>query len=135
MKQGKSNASFWPCPMVYPQEHFELPPHNSHDDSNCITIGVCCLCLFPFPQHNIVVSNCRHLYHPFYASLLFVNSSKCMAKGCGEIPHPDWYNSFGWREPPTEMKDQASMLGVVEERGPILHARKDQGKAMLPSTG
>ena len=67
--------------------------------------------------------------------MLFVNSSKCLAKGCGEVPHPEWYNSFGWGEPPAEMQHRASMLGIAEERGRILHAQADQAKALLPGNG
>ena len=67
--------------------------------------------------------------------MLFVNSSKCLAKGCGEVPHPKWYNSFEWGEPLAEMRHQASMLGIAEERGRILHARADQAKALLPANG
>ena len=63
--------------------------------------------------------------------MLFVNSSKCVAKGCGEVPHLEWYNSFGWEEPPVEMQHRASMLGIAEERGRILHARANQAKALL----
>ena len=81
------------------------------------------------------VASCRQLYHPFCASVLFVNSSKCLVKGCGEFPHPDWYNSFGWGEPTAEMRDRASMLGLAKERGQILHARADLAKAMLPAAG
>ena len=134
LKRGKSNASFWPRPMVYSQE-FSTPRLQIRDDCGSIVIGVCCLCLFPFPQNDIVVSTCRHLYHPFCASVVFVNSSKCVAKGCGEVPHSEWYNSFGWGEPPADMLDQASMLGIAEERSRILHARAEVAKASLPPNG
>ena len=133
LKRGNSNASFWPRPMVYLQDSSTPPSMEILDHCNSIPIGICCLCLFPFPQNDIVVSSCRHLYHPFCASVLFVNSSKCLAKGCGEVPHPEWYNSFGWGEPPAEMRHQASMLGVAEERGQILHAQADQANALLPA--
>ena len=134
LKRGNSNASFWPRPMVYSQD-VSTSPSETLDDCSSLAIGVCCLCLFPFPHNDIVVSSCRHLYHPFCASVVFVNSCKCLAKGCGEVPHPEWYNSFGWGEPPAEMQDRASMLGIAEERSRILHARADHAKALLPASG
>jgi hypothetical protein len=134
LKRGNSNASFWPRPMVYSQD-VSTSPLGFIDDCRSIAIGVCCLCLFPFPQNDIVVSSCRHLYHPFCASVVFANSCKCLAKGCGEVPHPEWYNSFGWGEADAEMRDRSSMLGIAEERSRILHARADHAKALLPANG
>jgi len=58
-----------------------------------------------------------------------------LAKGCGEVPHPEWYNSFGWGEANAEMRDRSSMLGIAEERSRILHARADHAKALLPANG
>ena len=34
-----------------------------------------------------------------------------------------------------EMRHRASMLGIAEERGQILHARANQAKALLPTNG
>ena len=84
LKRGKSNSTFWLCPMVYSQECWESPQLECLPNS--IEIGLYCLCMFPFPQNDIVVSSCRHLYHHFCTSVLFVNFSKCLAKGCGEFP-------------------------------------------------
>ena len=49
LKRGNSNASFWPRPMVYSQDSSTPPSTEILDHCNSIPIGVCCLCLFPFP--------------------------------------------------------------------------------------
>jgi hypothetical protein len=134
-KQGKSNFNFWPCPMVYSLGDSKMPSSDLGDESNFIRITACNLCSFPFPQNDIVVSSCKHLYHPFCASILFVKNCKCVAIGCGELSHPDWHRSFGWGEPPAELLDKALMLGLAEERRRLMQERTDQARAMVPLAG
>ena len=134
LKRGKSNASIWPRPMVY-SESSDAAVVGSQGAPAAVEITACCLCLFPFPCNDVVISCCRHLYHPFCASVVFVNCQACVAKGCGAIPHPDWYNSFGWGHPSPEMRDRGRQLGVVQERSRVLQARASCAKEMLPSNG
>jgi hypothetical protein len=54
---GAARLHMRPLPMVYTS------------NSNCghvgsIDTGECCVCGFSFPHSNIVVSSCRHVYHP-----------------------------------------------------------------------
>ena len=134
LKRGKSNASIWPRPMVY-SEAIDSAVIGSAEVSGSMPMTPCCLCLFPFPCNDVVLSSCRHLYHPFCASVVFVNCGACLAKGCGAVPHPDWYNSFGWGHPSAEMRDRGRELGVTEERSRVLQARADCASSMLPSNG
>jgi hypothetical protein len=80
--------------MICSREDPAPSTNDLYDDSKIIIITPCCLCSFPFPQNDIILSSCRHLYHPFCASILFVNNSKYLSKYCGEFCHPDWHRSF-----------------------------------------
>lgn len=131
LKRGKSSVIFWPRPMFYSHEQ----PVESVDERNWIKVGLCSLCQFPFPQNNIVVASCRHLYHPFCASVLFVSSSRCIARGCKALAHPDWHRSFGWGEPNADLTERALMLGLAEERRRILKDRSDEARARCPTVG
>jgi hypothetical protein len=134
LKTGRSSLNFWPRPMVYlPSD--PLPSCDFSDESKFIRITTCSLCSFPFPQNDIVVSSCKHLYHPFCASVVFVRNCKCMAIGCGELSHPEWHRSFGWGEPTTELSERALMLGLAEERRRIMQERTDQARARVPGVG
>lgn len=75
LRRGKNLGTCWPRPVVYLEDSGSV----FSDESNFLKITVCSLCLFPFPQSDIVVSSCTHLYHPFCASVVFVNGNKCLA--------------------------------------------------------
>lgn len=65
------------------------------DGSEFLEISTCSLCQFLFPSNDIIVSPCRHLYHPYCASVVFVHGGTCIAKGCHNLSHPEWHKSFG----------------------------------------
>lgn len=54
LRRGKINCGTWPRLMVYPKEC------DYWEGQNVVEVRVCCLCKFPFPYHNIVVSSCLH---------------------------------------------------------------------------
>ena len=122
--------------MVYAsteENTWDLTSLNS--ESSVIWVTVCCLCSFPFPHSDIVISSCRHLYHPFCASVLFSNNKACVAMDCKSFSHPEWHRSFGWGEPSADLVQRALMLGLAEERKKILQDRSDAAKAKCPHAG
>lgn len=136
LKRGRVGASFSPRPMVYAStEENILCETNIGSESFFHGVTVCCLCSFPFPHCDIVISSCRHMYHPFCASVLFSNSQTCVARGCKSLSHPEWHRSFGWGEPSPDLVQRALMLGLVEERKKILQDRSDAAKAKCPQAG
>lgn len=135
LKQGRSASNFCPQPMVYARGEPTTVEIGDTDESQFIKITTCCLCDFPFPQNDIVVSSCKHLYHPYCASVLYVRSCKCVAVGCGELSHPEWHRSFGWGEPSPELLEREMVLGSAEERRRLLQERTNEAKAKAPSDG
>ena len=119
--------------MVYSPEDPPLPSCDFGDDSKFFRITACSLCSFPFPHNDIVVSSCKHLYHPFCASVVFSRNSKCMAEGCQDFSHPEWHRSFGWREPDAKLSERESTLGLAEERRRIMKERIEQARSKLPA--
>ncbi len=71
------------------------------DGGSSLTVSLvikdCCLCGFPFPHCEIVVSSCRHVYHPWCALAVFSKASECCAVGCKQVQPIQWIMSFGWR--------------------------------------
>ena len=78
IRSGKNSGTFWPRPIVYSEE---MGTHN-FDDSSFLQVSTCSMCQFSFPNYNIIVSCCRHLYHPFCALVVFARGGACIAKGC-----------------------------------------------------
>ena len=111
IRNGKNFGTLWPRPIVYGEEKGA----ENLDDSLVLLISTCSLCQFPFPTNDIIVSSCRHLYHPFCASVVFGSGGICTTKGCKSESHPEWHRSFGWSEPSAGMVQKASMLGCMEE--------------------
>ena len=133
LKAGRSTLNFLPWPMVYSPEDPPLPSRDFGDDSKFLRITTCSLCSFPFPQNDIEVSSCKHLYHPFCASVVFSRNSKCMAEGCQDFSHPEWHRSFGWGEPDAELSERELTLGLAEERRRIMKERIEQARSRLPT--
>jgi hypothetical protein len=122
--RGNSVGTFWPRSMVYSDEQTIKKCHGS----DTLRITSCALCQVPFLYSDIIVSSCRHVYHLFCASVIFVHGGKCIAKGCQSLSHLEWHRSFGWKEPSSEMLQRASMLGCAEERRKILLLRMEEAK-------
>lgn len=131
LRKGKNLGTFWPRPMVYSEEKGS----GSLDGSGFLEISTCSLCQFPFPNNDIIVSSCRHLYHPYCASVVFVHGGTCISKRCQNLAHPEWHKSFGWGEPSSEMLQRAEMLGCAEEQRKILQLRMEEAKAICPNAG
>lgn len=112
IRYGKSLGTFWPQPIVYPEEKGA----ENWDGSAVLVLSMCSLCQFSFPTNDIIVSSCRHLYHPFCASVVFVGGGPCIAKECHSELHPEWHRSFKWSKPSAKMVQKASMLGCMEEQ-------------------
>ena len=136
LKRGRAGTGFIPRPPVYaPLEGTPMELTSSSNETAFMGITLCSLCSLPFPHCDIIVSSCRHLYHPFCASILFVNDNKCMAVGCKAMAHPEWHRSFGWGEPSPNLVERALMLGLVEERKKILQDQLDAVKSKCPNFG
>lgn len=62
-----------------------------------IEVGDCSLCGFSFPHSEIIVTACKHLYHPWCALVNFTEGTECCVVGCKQVQPIEWIMSFGWR--------------------------------------
>ena len=65
---------------------------------NHMMVTDCALCCKPFPLHDIIVANCRHLYHPWCALIHFRSNQTCANGDCLAIMSAAWQKSFGFNE-------------------------------------
>ena len=74
---GRASCGFHmrPLPLVY-------VAGEAGSAGGSIQAGDCSLCGFPFPHSEMIVSACRHLYHPWCALVNFTEGTKCCALGC-----------------------------------------------------
>lgn len=91
LKRAQSGLHLRPVPMVYTSSKQPCTSHGSLDITDCV------LCGFPFPNYEIVISSCKHLYHPWCSLVNFSQSNKCCARGCSMVQPIAWTASFGWR--------------------------------------
>ena len=98
LKRKGSGFILKPHPLVYPSEPVDRKP-------NFIQINpyVCCKGLFP--HNDIVVSSCRHLYHPWYVPNYFKLHSKCYETSCEARMSLEWHLSFGFGKFDKDMKE------------------------------
>ena len=61
-------------------------------------LGDCALCCQKFPLNDIVVSFCRHVYHPFCFLSHFKVATVCADPRCGAKMPVTWLKSFGVTE-------------------------------------
>jgi hypothetical protein len=97
LKRDNSTIISSPFPMFYPDQG--LPSNKEM----FLKISDCTLCGYGFPFFDIVIASCHHLYHRWCAAIAFQNSSRCRDPECRTLIHPDWYKSFGFGEPDSEL--------------------------------
>jgi hypothetical protein len=85
-----------PWPMLYPKTTEPAP------ESRSIVVTVCSLCAAEFPDWDVIVASCQHLYHPWCALIVFGKANKCVHEDCPGSVNSNWCKSFGWAPPAEE---------------------------------
>lgn len=119
LKFGGRPSGLHPWPMFYPLVHAE--------DVTVIHVAVttCSLCSFAFPNHDIVVAPCMHVYHPWCALVVFGKGNRCVLKRCQAIVHPSWHQSFGWGNPSEDMVKEAAKIDLDGAMKLLMQDRED----------
>jgi len=129
---GKSEKGLFPTPMVYPIVDEVL---QKSIEPVLLRITVCSFCDLPFPNSNIVVASCKHVYHPWCGQAVFGQGSRCVDVHCQATVHPDWHRSFGWGKPNLELEELAKRLQCDEENVRLLSARAEKARVNCPYSG
>jgi len=99
--KASSRVAMWPRPLLH--------DHTPEDDTH-LDLQPCSFCNRFFSAFDIVVASCRHMYHPFCIASLCSKKNQCVT--CGEIFHPGWWRSFGFRELDSKLQEKAVELGL-----------------------
>ena len=94
LKMKQHDLCVVPHPMCYGTD-LQSEATNS---LNYMMVMDCVLCCKPFPIHDIIVANCRHLYHPWCALIHFRSHQTCANADCPTIMSAAWQKSFGFKE-------------------------------------
>jgi hypothetical protein len=109
LKRRQGGIQLYPHPVLYPAESQE-----PRVDYLKLTPSVLCKC--SFSHSDIVLTSCRHLYHPWCAAIHFRSQSTYIEGTCGARMSLEWFMSFGFGEFDQEMIEQALAEGCVEAR-------------------
>jgi hypothetical protein len=88
MKEGGGVAN-WLKPYLHP----EVP----EDGIGVFELEACSFCNRWYTAFDVVMSSCKHFYHPFCVAKLVETQILCVI--CKEQFHPVWWRSFGFRSP------------------------------------
>lgn len=98
MENG-GGISIWPKPILHP-----LLAKDGFDNLSYVDINPCGFCNRGFHCFDVVLTSCRHAFHPFCISEVARTGNKCVV--CEELFHPDWWRSWGFRGVDEEIEGQ-----------------------------
>jgi hypothetical protein len=117
-------------------------PHPFHNQDvqlangpNFIKISPCVIFLCGIPHNDIVVSICRHLYHPWCALIHFKHSSQCTNSNYKTIMSLEWSKSLGYKEFGKDMYKKEVLEGVKRNVYIKLNLKKQATMAYYPNVG
>lgn len=90
LQSGSRPSSMTPWPLTYPK------PSGSLLNETNLVITQCSLCLGGFPDFDVVVASCKHLYHPWCSVVVFSKGNTCVDVSCTGVGNANWRKSFGW---------------------------------------
>jgi len=133
LRIGRPTTGFHPTPILYPSSKVD------EDDLGLgmfLKITTCSLCGFAFPKSDIIVSSCKHMYHPFCAKIVYQSGNRCVDLKCTEaFVDPDWFRSLGVGTVNGELQERAASLGCVEEDAKVLAKRYEDARLNYPDIG
>lgn len=122
LKFGGRPSGFHPWPMFYPQLRDE------DVFVSYVAVTTCTLCSSGFPNFDIIVAPCMHVYHPWCAFVVFGRGDRCALKMCQAAVHPSWHQSFGWGNPSEELLKEAAQIDLDGGIQQLMHDREESVK-------
>lgn len=107
MKRG-GGISCWPKPAVH--------PHMPENEEDSFQLDPCSFCNRWYNSFDLVMTSCKHFYHPFCITKLLDTQNSCVT--CEEPFHPAWRKSFGFRELQSDVQacgDKTALAKSIEE--------------------
>jgi hypothetical protein len=123
-KSPKEGILMRPHPIAYPL--------CNEDYSFAIKVMTCAKCGSDFPFKDIILSPCRHAFHPWCAIMHFSESNYCPYEACKAMATPEWCKSFGIREFNSAMIELEVKRGCKEARMQILKDWREVALSIYP---
>lgn len=128
LSKGQSGVAIFPHPLPYPVAHFD-------EEGFALKITHCVKCKAGFRFNDVILSSCRHAYHPWCAALHYKKSYHCAYQPCKGLASPEWTKSFGFREFDKHMMEKEVSEGCEEARVHTIHVRRELALTNCGSVG
>jgi hypothetical protein len=92
--------------MLYPSFLVEI------DSTPFVVFKACRFCKAAYNYYDILLTSCKHTYHPFCLSEMLKIGNKRLVYG--EMLHLEWWTSFGFHEKDEEMQSLVSKMHLDE---------------------
>jgi hypothetical protein len=99
--QNLGVCSFWPKPILHPSVFGTLRTY--------ILMKFCGFCVQVVHCPNVVLTSCKHTFHPFSLIEVLWDNNKCT---CGQVMHLDWWQSFGYGAEDGELRNWELIWGL-----------------------
>lgn len=129
LKFGGRPSGLHPWPLFYPQKR------DKDVEVSIVSISTCTLCDFSFPNRDIIVAPCMHIYHPWCAFVVFGKGTRCVLKTCQAAVDRRWHQSFGWGNPTEELLQDAALIDMDGVMSQLMQDREDCVKQHQPVLG
>jgi hypothetical protein len=121
MRKGRG-LRLWPIPHVNDPDFTRSIP---------VVIKPCGYCNMEFQNFDVALTSCKHAFHPFCLCVMMKAGSTCFI--CREPLHPNWWSSWGFREPDENTKKLAKELNLQDLRRATLENIISTARAGLNS--
>jgi hypothetical protein len=116
--ENKRGLSVWPRPILH------LAAGKVGDENFLyLVIKPCDFCNRGFHCCDIVVTSCKHTFHPLCLSEIVRTSNRCFV--CNALFHLDWWRSWGFRGEDEEILSQELMPPLNEVHNSIIQSLKE----------
>jgi hypothetical protein len=116
--------SSWPKPTMHPSS-----PLND-DVVSQIQIRPCGYCKQWYHCFDIVVTSCKHTFHPFCLATSLQKDNNYSI--CGQILHPEWWTSFRFRAQDEEMQARSIALKLDQVHEAMVQSLRASAAAAIP---
>ena len=120
MKSGRGLAC-WPTPTIHPQK--------PEDEEGSFHLDPCSFCNRWYNSFDVVMTSCKHFYHPFCITKLVDTQNCCVT--CDKPFHRAWRKSFGFREPQSDLQDSGGKSALAKSIKELSESLKDSLGAPL----
>jgi hypothetical protein len=115
--------TFKPKPIM----HIDEPQEDS--GRTFVIMKPCGICNQGFHCMGVVITFCKHTFHPFCLGVMLKESNKCCV--CNVRLHLDWWTSWGFQETNEELIELAKQMNLQQTQKEIMIKAKEAATSGL----